>query len=168
MRDIETKTKPGEDDQSAYNRVLANSFGQYDSAIWRGRQHPPPASESEYATEAVTITFPKLDPPKALLERKPRPADEIQNLLRILGCRGDTKGCKYHLLIPFYSPSDLDVPLYRECLRDCAATTAQPVILYPKMIEGDWWLGATSVTKDPKQVKRTREQIEKALMLQVP
>jgi hypothetical protein len=163
---LETKITSGEDSRSAFQRFLGNSFGKYDSPLGQGRQHPPAPSPDDYAVEMVTIALPALDPPNAIRERNPPPRARTDALLAKFGCSLDKRECDYYLLIPFYSESDFDVPIYRECLAKC---NFPPAILFPKWIDEEsvWWQGAMDITSDPAQVKRFKQQIEKALLVEV-
>jgi hypothetical protein len=162
----ETAISSGEDIQSAFGKFLGNSFGQYDSILWRGRPHPSAPNPADYKAEVVTMVLSNLDPPKAIRERTEPPRARTEKLLANFGCSRDQKECDYHLLIPFYGESDLNVPIYRECLAKC---NYPPAILFPKWIDEEsvWWQGAMDITSDPAQVRRFRQQIEKALLVEV-
>ena len=164
----EMKMAPGEDLQSAFKRLVAETFKL---PLLRSQYRLPgvrPPQPEDYATEIQTIVLPALDPPRAVRERKPRPAKELEELKEAVGCPGEKErvGCRRRLLIPFYNETDPQVSVYRECSKECSFT--KPAILFPKLLEdGHWFMGATNTTVDPSLVRAARRQIEKALMLEV-
>lgn len=165
LNHFEMAVLPGGDLRAAFKKFAEEAFEQYQSPLYQGQPRPPGPREGEYKTELISITLPMLDPPEVILKHQVRPRSELDALVRQLGCISTTQ-CKFHLLIPFYSDHDLWVPVYRECPEDCGASRS-PVILFPKLTEGRWWLGATNLDADPDYVSRTRQRIEKALMLEV-
>jgi len=156
---FETKVPSGDDSQSAFRRFLADSFGEK-SFIGR----PPEQKATDYTTGMVKITLPALDPPEAIRDRKPQPRTETDALVASLSCLTDQPRCKAHLMIPFYSHSDPNVPVFREC---SGCPSPKPMIIFMKLVEGNWWHGAMDFNDSRDVVDRTRKQIENALMLEV-
>ena len=166
---FETKIRPGEDARSAYQRFLADSFEEKSlSGRLPGIGRPPEIGRSagpnaaDYTIDMVKITLPALDPPEAIRNRKPQPRAEVDALVASLSCLSDQPGCKVHLMIPFYSHNDPNVPVFRQC---SGCPNPKPMIIFMKLIEGNWWHGAIDFNASPDVVDRTRKQIEKALML---
>lgn len=156
---FEAKIASGDDAQSAFRRFLADSFGEK-SLIGR----PSLPNAADYTIELVKITLPDLDPPEAIRDRKPQPRAEVDALVANLSCLPDQSGCKVHLMIPFYSHSDPNVPVFREC---SGCPNPKPMIIFMKLIEGNWWHGAMDFNDSADVVDRTRRQIEKALTFEV-
>lgn len=65
-------------------------------------------------------------------------------------------------MIPFYSHSDPNVPVLRECI---GCPNPKPMIIFMKLVEGNWWHGAMDFNDSSDVVNRTRKQIERALMI---
>jgi hypothetical protein len=156
---FETKITSGDDLRDAFQSFLAASFGE---KPLRGR--PLEQMAADYKTEMVKITIPALDPPEAIRDRKPQPRSETDALVANLACLADQPGCKVHLMVPFYSHSDPYVPVFREC---SGCPNPKPMIIFMKLIEGNWWHGAMDFNASPDVVDRTRNQIEKALMVEI-
>jgi len=154
------KVPPGDDSQSAFRHFIEDSFRQKNFLA----RSPPQPRETDFTAELVDITLPALYPPEAIRDRRPRPQAEIDALVASLSCLQEQRGCKVQLLIPFYSPSDVAVPVFRRC---SACPNPEPMIIFMKFIEGNWWHGSQDFSVDPEFVRRTRTQIEKALLLEV-
>jgi hypothetical protein len=167
----EMKVPAGDDSRSAFRRFLADSFGEKAfSARLPGIGRPleigraPEPKGGDYTSEMVQITLPPLDAPEAIRDRKPQPLAEADALIANLSCLSDQPRCKVHLMIPFYSHSDANVPVFREC---SGCPNPKPMIIFMKFIEGTWWHGAMDFNDTPDVVGRARKQIGKALMLDV-
>jgi hypothetical protein len=155
----EMKVASGDNLQSAFRHFLRTSFNQNALA----RMIEPELKEADYVAEAVKIYLPPLEAPEAIRERRVRPIAETNALLDTLACLKDQPGCSAHLLIPFYSDSDIYVPVYRECKR---CPYPGPKVIFMRLVEGKWWHGARDFDDSPDSVNRTRRQIEKALMIE--
>lgn len=153
----EMKVPSGEDLRSAFRSFVASAFGE------KGLRSEEPRA-TDYTMETVRITLPPLDFPDAIRDRKMPPRAETDALIASLSCAPDQPGCKVHLLIPFYSHSDPWVPVFTECSK---CLKPKPMIIYMRLIDGNWWHGAMDFNNSPDVVDRTRKQIEKALMLEV-
>lgn len=157
---FEIKVPFGDDPRSAFRRFLAGSFGQKPFLVGR----PEEPKGADYSTELVKITLPSLDPPEAIRDRKAQPRAETEALVASLSCPPDYPGCKVHLLIPFYSHIDPWVPVFTECSK---CPKPKPMIIFMRLIEGNWWHGAMDFNDSSDFVDRTRKQIEKTLMVEV-
>lgn len=168
---FETKITSGTDIQSAFRRFQEDSFGEEGAIAKLSKIERPPEvgrapepQRTDYSTEMVTIILPRLDPPDAIRSRKPQPSADTDALIANLSCLPDQPPCKVHLMVPFYSRSDPNVPVFRQC---SACPNPKPMIIFMKLIEGNWWHGAMDFDDRPDVVDRTRKQIENALMLEV-
>ena len=121
-------------------------------------------SQDEVTIVSGCPVGPALDPPEAIRDRKPQPRAETDALVANLSCLSDQPGCKVHMMIPFYSHSDANVPVFRQC---SGCPNSKPMIIFMKLVEGNWWHGAMDFNDSPDVVDRIRKQIEKALMLEV-
>ncbi len=149
------------------------AFSRFVEEVLRPAAAAPKPKESDYATELVTTVLPALDPPAGVRERKPAERARIESLAAQFGCRvispdprspdSGVPDCKYHLLIPFFGDSDMWVPVYSACARECESTDA-PSITFFQWIKGAWWRGVTTSTKAPNDVARIRRRIEDALL----
>jgi hypothetical protein len=145
----------------AFRRFLDESLGLSSPSLYRAS----PEHEDNYTRQQLKFILPALDPPQAIRVHAARPTAEIDALSNSIGCQSfDKAGCKVRLLIPFYSPSDPYVPVYRDCPL-CA--NPKPMILFMTLHEGTWWHRATDFTDDANAVDRTRRLIEQALMSEV-
>jgi len=157
---FQMKVLPGDGLRAAFQRFVADSFGQKAGLVGP----PPKPNEADYTVEPVRVTLPALDPPEAIRDRKRPPQAEVDALVAGLGCLSDQPTCKVRLLIPFYSHGDPSVPVFREC---SGCPNPKPMIIFMKLVDGNWWHGAMDFNDSPDIVDRTRKQIEKALMLEV-
>jgi hypothetical protein len=158
--------RSSEDLVAAFIRFREMSFGKYDSVVAQGLTRRPPPKAEEYSTDVIDFTLPPLNPPKAILDRRVPPRAELDELVKKFGCSLDDKKCSYRLMVPFYGENDLSVPVWSECIRDCSDQRL-PSIQFFQRIEGTWWQSATDATKEPSQVARIRQQISRALLLDI-
>jgi len=156
----EMQVPSGDEPQCAFERFLATSFAQKTVLVVRSRE----AKAADYATEMVKITLPALDPPEAIRNRRVQPRFETDALIANLSCLPDQPGCKVHLMVPFYSHSDPFVPVFRKC---SGCPDPKPMVIFMRLIDGNWWHGARDFDSSPDSVSRTRSQIQKALLVEV-
>lgn len=150
----------GEDLQAALKNFSNRAFEEDPQAAIA----VPIPDVSDLATEVTRIKLPALDPPESIRDRKRPPQKAIDALVNQLTACG--VGCRAHLIIPYFSPNDPDVPVYFECT-GCQV----PKTIVRAMWGGDdivqWWTPISSWGHDPGDVSRARRLIEKALMLEV-
>lgn len=155
----------GNDSLSAYRKFLANSFGEKSLIkIFPDIRILPNYDKAQYTESMTSITLPRFQTPEAIRNRLFQSDSETESLISSLMCRKAQSDCRTHLLIPFYSHNDPNVPVYRQC-SGCSNT--KPMIIYMKLIDGIWWHGALDYNDSPRVVKRTRKKIENGLMLDV-
>ncbi len=142
-------------------------FGRFIEEVLAPQATPPKPKETDFETELVTLTLPRLDPPPGIAERKPAPREKIEALAQLFGCSLDKPDCKNHVLIPFFGDADLWVPVYSQCARNCSSADV-PGVTFFEWKMGAWWRAMPFPETSPGEVKRLREKIEQALTMELP
>ena len=121
----------------------------------------------EFATQEISVVLPNLDPPRPIRNREERVKlnEEVQDLLKPLGCQGPSGITKPHLLIPYYGDTDPAIFVYRECGPEVEPPRVSVAVT--RREEGIWYVSAMSLIRDENEVRRLRKLIEGALMIEV-
>lgn len=125
----------------------------------------PPMQIGDRRAAVMKVVYPAWQVPRAVQDRKVRPADELARLIKLVRCPEGKYKCQSRLLVPFYTESDPRVLIYRECQGACNGSNA--VIVMPQLIDNQWFLGATNLDSSKDFVERTRQQIERSVMWRV-
>lgn len=125
----------------------------------------PPTPDGFRQTTTRSIVFPPWQVPLATQERTMRGADELARLIKLVRCGQGKRSCRSKVLVPFYRETDPRVLIYRECHVSCDGSN--PVIVMVQLIDKKWYLGATNIDSSKAFVEKTRQQIERTVMLRI-
>ena len=161
---LETEMLDGEDDVTAFERFRKDSIEEQPaSPVRRSPLFDAPPSDNFHA-EPMNLTLPEFIPPKAIREKQKPPEAMVQALKDKFACPAAAPRCHIHVLIPYFSEDDAEVPVFAECP---TCDFAQPIILFMQFAEGGWSQAAADNNSDAKFVRRTKEKIERALMIEI-